>query len=510
MPRRSGPQPSKVSASEMLNMLAQGIKQQAVAPNILAYKPHEKQVRFHKSPAKKRLYIGGNRSGKTVAGTVEDIYYLQGRHPDRKVPEPPVRGRVVCVDWTYGIGQIIIPKFKQWIPPSLLIDGSWDRSYSASDKVLTCSNGSTVEFMTYEQDVDKFAGTSRHFVHFDEEPPYPIWNENLMRLIDVNGDAWLTMTPVMGMTWVYDKLYEPGLAQVPGSDIDVIIVDMTENPYLPVDAAVKFLAGLDEDERKARAHGQFVQIGGLVYKTFNKNDHVIPVADPKTFPRGTEFYMSMDHGYNNPTAWLWHAVLPDSTVITFDEHYKSEMIVEEHVAAIKAKGKYYETATILGDPAIAQRSGINGTSIQTEYAERGVYIGLGNNDVVTGVNKVNSYFKTNPKTGKPYWQITENCVNLVSELQRLRWKTYSSQKAQYDNNRREEIHKKDDHACDSARYFFSIMPDLTPDLLVEPKRMPLNTNVETYDKVLARMALDGELRTIWTPEALAPSALEWE
>lgn len=494
----------------MLRSVAEGVRRQSVTPNVLAYHPHPKQVKFHNSQARIRLYIGGNRSGKTVSGTVEDIYYLRGQHPYRKVPEPPVRGRVVCVDWTYGIGQIVIPKFKQWIPPSLLIDGSWDRSYSATDKVLTCSNGSTVEFMTYEQEQDKFAGTSRHFIHFDEEPPFPIYDECRARTIDVKGDMWVTMTPVNGMTWIYDKIYQPGLLQTPGSNIDVIIVDMTENPYLPPDAALEYLASLDDDTRRARAHGEFVQIGGLVYKKFSKSEHVIPVADPRTFPRGTEFYMSMDHGYNNPTAWLWHAVFPDSTIVTFDEHYASEMIVEEHVEVVKSKGNYFHDATILGDPSIAQRSGINGTSIQTEYAERGIYIGLANNDVVTGVNKVNSYLKTNPKTGKPFWQITENCEKLISEMLRLRWKTYSSPNARHDNNKREEIHKKDDHACDSARYFFSAMPDLTPELLTDPKKMPINTNTETYDKVLARMARDGDLRTIWTPDQMHPSALEWE
>src|ERR1044071_3284701 len=498
------------SMQEMLKELAAGVKKQATAPNILGYVPHVQQIKFHKSENKIVLYIGGNRSGKTVAGVTEDIYRLKGEHPFKKVKEAPVHGRVVCVDWTYGIGQIIIPKFKQWMPPSLLIDGSWDRSYNKTEKVLTCTNGSTVEFMTYEQEVDTFAGTSRDFIHVDEEPPEPIYNECHARTIDVNGKMYLTMTPVLGMTWVHDKIYQPGLLQT-DPRIEVVIVDITENPHLPQDAVKEYLDGLDPDERKARAHGEFVQIGGLVYKNFAKSTHVIDVIDPKKLPRGTVFYLSMDHGFNNPTAWLWHAVLPDSTVITFDEHYASELVVEQHAEIVKSKHPWIlERATILGDPAIKQRSAVNGTSIQTEYAQRGIFIGEGNNDVITGVNKINSYLKINPNTGKPFWQITENCESLISELRKLRWKTYTSATARADNNKREEIHKKDDHACDSARYFFSIMPDLTPELITPAPQMPRNTEVERFDKVLARMSLEGTLNTIWTPESDQPSALEWE
>jgi hypothetical protein len=87
-----------------------------------------------------------------------------------------------------------------------------------------------------------------------------------------------------------------------------------------------------------------------------------------------------------------------------------------------------------------------------------VYIALGNNNVVTGVNQVASYLNINPRTLKPHWQITENCTNLIREMQRLHWKTAASKKTQANNNNREEIHKKDDHACDSARYFFSAIP----------------------------------------------------
>src|SRR5690242_17662798 len=208
-PRRNG---SATSTAELLRELAQGLKIQSTTPNVYGYKPHAKQELFHKSEAKKKLYIGGNRSGKTTGAVVEDIYWLRGNHPHRPIPEGPIRGRVVAVDLLQGVSKIIIPQFQQWIPPSLLKNGSWEDSYNKELRTLTLSNGSFVEFMSYEMETQKFAGTSRHFVHYDEEPPRHIFNECNARLVDTNGSFWISMTPVEGMTWVYDFIYQPAVA----------------------------------------------------------------------------------------------------------------------------------------------------------------------------------------------------------------------------------------------------------------------------------------------------------
>lgn len=124
------------------------------------------------------------------------------------------------------------------------------------------------------------------------------------------------------------------------------------------------------------------------------------------------------------------------------------------------------------DPALAQRQAVTGTSIQTEYAVRGVGMALGNNDVLTGVAKVNEYLDFNAD-GQPNWLITANCANLIKELQRLRWKSWASKKQQSENNPYDQIHKKDDHACDAARYMFSFLPELKKPVPLPEKRQPL-------------------------------------
>ena len=452
--------------ADALTLLAERMKAGAGKPNLWGYHPHSKQQIFHSAEEKIRLYIGGNRSGKTTGGVVEDLWWATGRHPHRKVPTP-CKGRVIGVDFINGIEKILRPEFARWCPLSDLRGGSWATAYSRELRTLYFENGSFIEFMSYDQDLDKFAGTSRDFIHFDEEPPQDIYSENRARLVDVGGSLWITMTPVEGMTWVYDDLYMKGKS--PDTGIKVIEVDMTDNPHLNTAEVEVYIGELTEEERNARVHGQFVQLGGLIYKEFSVEAHVL---DPVVPPRDWLWVASLDHGFNNPTAWLWHAVSPDGRVITFHEHYESGHTVDYHAARVheinKSLGRvpdYY-----IGDPSIRNTDPITGTSISEEYIKYGVPITLANNDVAAGINRVARYLKVR-SDGVPNLRITKNCVNLIWELQRYRWKTFANKRLNFQNNKHEQAHKKDDHACDSLRYFIMSRPDLSTglDVLVEPQ-----------------------------------------
>lgn len=448
------PKKKELGLDELGGLFKESLTRAVTRPTVHGYVPHEKQKIFHSARERGRLYIGGNRSGKTVGGIVEDIWRMRGYHPYQEIPPAPTYGRIVTVSYTEGIELIIKPELAKWLPPSDLINGSWEDSYSKQLRTLTLANGSTVELMSHDQKLEKFAGTARDWTHFDEEPPKAIFDECKMRLIDRSGCWYITMTPVEGMTWVYDDIYEPGL--VPGGNIKVIIIDSAENPYISDLELEAALEGLDENEKKARKEGKFVQLGGLVFKSFNPDIHVIDIDSPP--PVHWTHYASMDHGFNNPTCWLWHAVSPSGSVITYDEIYANERLVSSFAREIherNAEPGRRAPNIYVGDPAIKQRNGQTGDSIQLSYSQLGIPIALGNNDVHIGVEKMNRYLMS----GK--WAINgKRCPNLIRELLRVRWKIYDQAKKRHDNNPREEIHKKDDHAPDCARYFFSMMPDL--------------------------------------------------
>ena len=94
------------------------------------------------------------------------------------------------------------------------------------------------------------------------------------------------------------------------------------------------------------------------------------------------------------------------------------------------------------------------------------------------------------------WKITRNCTNLVRELGRLHWATYASKNMQQNKNPQENVHKKDDHAFDSSRYFFTLMPDLSPEAIEQARTQLVNGPVipkMRYDEYLvAKSKADAE------------------
>lgn len=494
-----------VSLADLLDKVATGLEKQAAQPNLHGYHPHAHQQTFHASERKGRLFIGGNRSGKSVGGVVEDLWWCTRRHPYLKIPDEPIRGRVVGSDFPNGINTILLPIFRRWVVPSDLVNGSWEDSWSErgveGEKTLHFANGSFLEFRSCDQDLVKHAGTSRHFVHFDEEPPSSIFKENMLRIADNNGAWWITMTPVDGMTWVYEDLYLPADSGA-RTDVEVVRVSSYDNPYASPEGITAATAFLDADEKQARLYGAFVPKGGLVYKDFTESAHVYEEA-PWVPPPGWRIYTSTDHGVNNPTAWLWHAVSPTGEIVTFHEHYASDMTIAEHARVVKdyEEGKPWEVFTRTGDPAMHQRNGESGMSVIQLYGVNGLAIGteMIPHEVTIGVDRIRQYLKQNPKTGHARWHVTRDCEHLIKEIRALHWKTYESSRLSDQNNPIERIQKKNDHACDALRYFFTLMPTLTPGDIVTDESPISTTTAPTYMETMVQMANTGFVPNVHRP-----------
>lgn len=465
MPRKA----PEFDATEALRSLSEGLKRQATAPDIYRYQPHAKQLEFHQNPKQERLFVAGNRSGKSLASVVEAIWYLTGTHPYRKTPPPPVRGRVVGVDFLNGIDKILLPLYKQWLPSEFLIDGLWEKSYSQERHTLTLNNGSFVEFMSQDQDLDKFAGTSRHFVHFDEECPKVIFDECLMRLIDTDGDWWISETPVSGMEWIYDELYEPAVEG--RRDIGLIEASMSDNPHISSSARERLLSMFTDEERLMREKGQYTTVSGAMFKAFrdkptSEGGHIIP-APSFTLSDEWRLYLTGDHGFNAPTAWVWVAVNARGHMVAFHEHYQKEVTVAEHAEVLHEFHKKIgrEPYLVTGDPAMGQRNGVTGDSILDEYARHGIHIQTDGitRDKMVGINKVNQFLRVNPATNMPFLVITDNCVNLRREMKNAKQARVLNKTVAARKNQPEGMREKDDHAIDALRYLVTLMPDLTPD-----------------------------------------------
>lgn len=421
-------------------------------PGIGTYIPHETQLRFHKSKAKGKMFMGGNRAGKTVGGAAEAVFRLIGKHPYRDdLPAPPVRLRGVAVDEKRGINQIMIPELKKWIPASELINGNWQDSYSKSDKILTLRNGSTLDLMSYEQEVGKFQGTSRHYIWFDEEPPEDIYKECMARLIDTDGEYAITMTPLIEMSWTFNQLYEP--ASVGDLDsFEIFEAQTQDNPHINMEAFERLTQTMSAEERKTRSSGVYISHTGLVYgEVFTRHRNVLP-----NITRSSRFdilrsewshFQMMDHGYNNPAVFLFACYDADGRIIIYDEIYKDKTLIRDLAQMVHDKRIQHriETQYVVGDPSITQKNAITGTSTQTEYAEAGIYIGEGNNRVSTGIERTQLLF------ADQQLMITSNCEFTLKEMFKYKWDRHLT-KARDRKNKKEEPIKKDDHAMDAMRY----------------------------------------------------------
>lgn len=494
-------------------------------PNINSYKPYPAQYDFHTCTLTGRYMSAGNRAGKTTAAVIDCIDMAMNRETWRKRDprwgKGALRLRWVAVDVDKGVLGIALPEFKRWMSPSMMVNGSWDDSWNNSTLTLTFSNGSTVQFLTHGMELDKHGGVAMHGIYFDEIPPHAVFNENLMRLVDYEGFWVIAATSVEGMGWTYELLWEPAdlyrqrmkkpnqdpePQQNENADIGIFELSQKDNPYLKtaVKDRGKYYVGMDENERLIREEGAFLARAGRIFPTWNVHDHVLP---EHFMPSGNwRIYTSVDFGWSNPTAWLWHAVHPDGRVYTFAEHYKSEMTVAQHSEIVLAREAFMrlDGSKILrvGDPNNGNAHVVNGISYVSEYANNGIYIGTENipRDVQIGIEKMQGYIRLERRNAwgenKPRWMISPNCVNLIRELKKLRRASYDSAKKAFDSNKREEVHKKDDHAFDSARYFFTFMPDLSPSVeeVIELKAEQGITL--TYEQTMAMLRTDDRVEFV--------------
>jgi phage terminase large subunit-like protein len=469
------------------------LERQKYKPNINRYTPMPQQAAFHASQTKNRIASGGNRGGKTYSGIADDVLILTRKHPHRAHLYPPlgqqVRMRFIGVDFDRGIDQTALPLFSQFIPPSFLKNGSWEDSYRAASHMLTLDDGadSTVSFMSYEQDSDKFQSVTLHHIHFDEEPPQAIWNESMLRLLDTNGTWTLSETPVQQMEWIEDELIEPALSGA-RPDISVFYFDTRENIHLSPDALEEITRGLSAEEKIIRLAGQYTN-GSLVFPEFKRTyPNVIP-QDAFWLTDDWRVYESMDHGYVNPTAWLWTAVHADGSIVTFDSLYSKNIVVEEWAKLVHQKraeirerfGIDEETwhgmyGGAVGDPSIGDRGNATaqtGITIQQAYGLAGIHISTAgirqaraeNQNI--GLDKIHTYLRSRPdahptRPGMPWWQITDNNTFGIDELKRARKPKQSAANKEVKSGS-EGIRDKDNHWIDAAKYLFIVTHDLRPE-----------------------------------------------
>ncbi len=458
------PQDEQAEALELLNSYESAIKANPLLKynNPLLGKIHPKQLQFHASREPLKAFLGGNRSGKTTAGILDDLIQACDEEaiPEHLKPykrwKPPFHCRIIVPDFTGAMEGVVHQKLREWTPKSQLVGDRFDKAYEKTTRKLNFKNGSTIDFLTFEQDLDKFGGAAKHRIHYDEEPPKDIRRESMMRLIDYGGDELFTMTPLHGMSWMYDDIWEPW-TKGKLAESTLILVDMDENPYLDEKTKRRALAGMTREEVEARKSGRFVHFAGMIYDEFSRNTHVIP--EIRELPESIRIYVGIDPGMRHMCAVLWAYLNAEDTLVVFDELALQGYNVREVCEAIKLQnqkwGKHVDEKVIpimpysyVIDPAARNVMHNTGRSDQMEYTKNGIVTILGQNSVTAGISATKQRLQSHRLL------ITANCQNTIDQFRKYRWKTATRS----EDDPKEQPVKKDDHMLDALRYVVMSMP----------------------------------------------------
>ncbi len=240
---------------------------------------HKKQIAFHKCRKRNRWVFGGNRSGKTECGAVEAVWIARGVHPYRKNREN-VFGWVVSLTAQVqrDVAQKKILRYLRpdWIADIVMTSGRKDSPETGVIDQIVVKNvfggTSVIGFKSCDQGRERFQGSSLDFVWFDEEPPKDVYDECVMRVFDKRGDIFGTMTPLKGLTFVYEEIY---LNQRRNPEIWYEFMEWADNPYLSKREIKLLESALDDETKESRRYGRFCTREGLVYPEFDENVHVI-------------------------------------------------------------------------------------------------------------------------------------------------------------------------------------------------------------------------------------------
>ena len=453
---------------------------------LLGYQPHYRQVEFHRAGPDGqwpplRAFFGGNRSGKTTGGQVDTIIQAIDRSavPAHLLPfkrwEPPFKCRIMTPDFG-DTHEVVLEKIREWCPKSQLKGGTFDRAYDKQRKVLWFKNGSRLHFNSNVQEREQLGGSDLHRVVYDEEPRRDLRAESLTRLIDHDGEEIFCMTPLEGMSWLFDEVYEPWEkaceedgpeAAEEALEMRVTVVDMDDNPHLSEAGKRRALAAYSGTEREARKSGRFVSFAGLIYPQFRRSEHVIPQVDE--VPKGAEVFAGIDPGLRNMAVVFCYLTF-DDVMVAFDEILLQEGIIRNVVAAMKdleARWKITPNWYVI-DPAARNRNPQTGRSDQQEFADCGIYTIPGQNAVGYGINKIRE------RLDNDRLLITANCSGLGDEFRRYR---YVRQRTRGENDPKQAPVKANDHRLDALRYIAAQKP-------MRPKEQMPDETLTTKDRIL--------------------------
>ena len=406
---------------------------------------YPKHLEFFAAGARvrERVFLAGNRTGKTVAAGCELAYHLTGEYPAWWAGHRfsgPIRA-LAAGDTHETTRDILQAKLlgSTTDRPELigtgLIPGRHIKGYIARSHVKGAIERATIRHVSggeselwlrsYEQGREIFQGFELDVLWPDEECPEDVYDEGQVRLMTRKGISMLTFTPLRGLTPLVVRLMQTEDAAA--ASRAVVQCGWDDVPHLDEQVKSEMVAKLPPHQRDARTKGIPSMGSGAIYPVPESEIIVEPMPIPDHWAR----VYGMDVGWNR-TAAVWAAIDRDAdTLYITDEHYRGQAEPSIHAEAIKARGKWI--AGVI-DPASRGRGQKDGDQLFAMYRELGLKLQPADNAREAGIYEVWQRLSTGRL------KIFSSCKNLLSEY-RL-----------YRRDERGAVVKDNDHALDALRY----------------------------------------------------------
>ncbi len=386
-------------------------KQRRIAENPLKYaKSHAKQKEFYQSDKAIRVLFWGNRVGKTEGCAQEVARYALGEIKNREVIQPI---EIWCACPSYDVQkETTQKKLERYLPVKSIKHITYIKAGTWGEIELT--NGSRINFKSYEQGREKFQGAGKRLIWFDEEPPKDIWEECIVRQeAGQRLDIIMSMTPIKGMTWVYDDLF----MQTARDDLFISEADWDDNPWLTTEQKTLMESNLSEDAIQVRRYGKFVKRVGLVCNWWDRDKNL---SEYPEIPKDYTYFEVLDGGFSDPAAYLLIGVDSDGDVHVVDGYREkglgdTELVTRRNI--------------IRGDLTI-NHSWIDYNDVRLSENLAKLGWNLTQVDKKTGdvqqwdeiiAEKLAEYGKVQRGTGKPRLFINKKLDWLVQEIENLTW-----------------------------------------------------------------------------------------
>ncbi len=411
------------------------------------------------------VVFGGNRSGKSeLGGGIMATVFKTFK-----------KMRMWCATVSDLAIKVQQRKLFEMIRKKDISYGDYNEIRGWKNNTIISKLRSVIYCKTYEQGAGAFQGDDIDVAWFDEECPYDVFSETLVRLTDRNGIIVLTFTSLMGFTRIVNRLWETN-----DPDVTVTVLTPAMNPFLSAAAKAQLKSNLDPDDIQSRWEGKPHLKEGLIYKEFG-DIHKIKRFDYKhlvrTDPRRWKLFEGIDPHDRTPHHWcrfLYDMVNDDLYIVEELKAFREAMLVSDFSRLIRAKRGTQHRSDKLSIPdwcqidtssmkpdIINRPEGVevdNYHSVYLEFIKNGIDVVVVQKDNAVGIDAVKSRLKVvrAPATGiikrRPKIYVFDDCGGVIWEFGRYCWDSYISDKI---TERREMVNtpkKKDDHYMDIVKY----------------------------------------------------------